>query len=395
MTTPSMPLAEFLANPDAALKSAREAGPVTHSDIGPMFVQHEAVRALAQSDKFRPAFSQVLEMFGISSGPFYEWMSRSPLDMDGEAHRAWRALMSRTFTPRSVERLRPFLRSEAARLVGAFLPLGSCDFVQAFARQLPALGLCELIGVPPEDRNRFSTWADTIGLGFNFVLLPTKIALVDDALTELLAYAGELVAARRADPRDDLVTRIAQALDEETGMDEAMIRGSIAGLVFAGHETTKNQLGFMINVLSEVPTEWDRVSREPERVRDVIEEVLRFRSTATGFGRRALQDVELFGEKIAAGSSVSGSIWSANRDPREFPRPDEFAVDENRVGVQIAFGQGAHHCLGAALARAELQESLVALTQRMHCPKLEPGATYLPTLGINGPSCLPISFTPR
>jgi cytochrome P450 len=395
MTKVTMPLADFLANPDATLKAAREQGIVAETEFGPLVVRHEQVRALAQSDKLRPSFSRLLQQFGVSSGPFYEWMSISPLDMEGDEHRVWRALMSRTFTPRSVERLRPFLRAEAERLVDGLLPLGQCDFVQSFARQLPALGLCELIGVPPEDRERFSAWADTIGLGFNFVLLPTKIADIDDALTRLLDYSAELVAARRADPRDDLVTRIAAAVDEEKGMDEAVIRASIAGLVFAGHETTKNQLGWMIAVLSEVPQEWDRVAREPERARDVIEEVLRFRSTATGFGRRTLEEVELFGVRYPVDSPVSGSIWSANRDPREFPRPDEFAVDENRAGVQIAFGQGAHHCLGAALARAELQESLVALARRMHCPKLEPGAVFLPPLGINGPSCLPISFSAR
>jgi cytochrome P450 len=148
-------------------------------------------------------------------------------------------------------------------------------------------------------------------------------------------------------------------------------------------------------VLSEVPHEWDRVAKEPERVRDVIEEVLRFRSTATGFGRLTLEEMELFGERLPAGTSINASIWSANRDPREFPRPDEFAVDENRVGVQLAFGQGAHHCLGAALARAELQESLIALSQRLHCPKLEEGGVFLPPLGIVGPTSLPISFTPR
>src|SRR5205085_9154521 len=114
----------------------------------------------------------------------------------------------------------------------------------------------------------------------------------------LLEYADSLIAVRRKDPRDDLVTRIAAAVDEEAGVDEAMIRASIAGLVFAGHETTKNQLGWMIATLSEVPREWDRVAREPERARDVIEEVLLFRSTATGFGRLALEDLALFGERL-------------------------------------------------------------------------------------------------
>jgi cytochrome P450 len=249
--------------------------------------------------------------------------------------------------------------------------------------------------VPAADRARFTEWADTVGLGFNVVLLPTKIGEIDEALTRLLAYADELIAARRAQPRDDLVTRIAQAVDEASGMSEDVVRGSLGGLVFAGHETTKNQLGWMLVVLSEVPKEWDRVAKEPERARDVIEEVLRFRSTATNFTRTALEDVEICGEHIPAGTSVMASIWSANRDPAEFPRPEEFAVDENRSGVQLAFGQGPHHCLGAALARAELQESLIALSRRMHCPKLEPGAVFLPPIGINGPTTLPISFVAR
>ena len=395
MTRPMIPLATFIADPDAVLKSARAQATIVQTDVGPLVVQHEAVRALGQSDKVRPSFTRMLELFGIRSGPFYEWMSLSPLDMEGDEHRVWRALMARTFTPRSVERLRPFLRAQADRLIDEILARGCCDFIEDYARRLPALGLCELIGVPPADRERFSGWADCVGLGFNFVLLPSKIQDVDAAITSLLEYADGLIATRRKAPQDDLVTRIAAALDEDTGLDEAAIRGSIAGLVFAGHETTKNQLGWMVIVLSQVPHEWDRVAAEPERARDVIEEVLRFRSTATGFGRLVIEDFEFFGEHFPAGSTMNASIWSANRDAREFPRPDEFAVDENRSGVQVAFGQGAHHCLGAALARAELQESLIALSRRLHCPKLEEGATFLPPLGITGPTCLPISFTPR
>jgi cytochrome P450 len=396
MARTTFSLADLLAHPDQTLAAAREAGVMVDTEIGPVVVRHGAVRELGQSEAMRPSFSRLLERFGVTSGPFYDWMKASPLDMDGEQHRVWRQLMARTFTPRSVEKLRPFLQQEAARLVEAMLPLGHCDFVQAYARKLPAAGLCELIGVPVQDRERFAGWADTVGLGFNVIMLPQRIAEIDAALTQLLSYADELIAARRAVPRDDLVTRIAQAVDEEDGMPEATIRGSVAGLVFAGHETTKNQLGWMVTVLAaEAPDEWERVAAEPERAREVIEEVLRFRSTATSFGRLALRDVELQGEHIAEGTSVLASIWSANRDAAEFPRPDAFAVDDNGVGVQLAFGQGAHHCLGAALARAELQESLVALSRRMHCPKLEPGAEFLPPIGINGPTKLPISWQPR
>jgi cytochrome P450 len=395
MTSPVVSIADMLANPDQTLKQAREQGPAVNTEIGTVLVQHAAVRAVAQSDKLRPSFSRVLQQFGVSSGAFYDWMSLSPLDMEGDEHRVWRQLMLRTFTPKSVEKLRPFLRAEADRLIDAFLPLGECEFIDSYARKLPSAGLCELIGVPHQDRERFAAWADTIGLGFNVIVLPTRIHDVDAALVKMLAYADELIQARRTEPKDDLVTRLAQAVNEDQGISEETIRASIAGLVFAGHETTKNQLGWMVAVLSEVPEEWDRVAREPARAVNVVEEVLRFRSTATSIGRLALEDVEICGVRIAANSTVIASLWSANRDAAEFPRPDEIAVDENRAGVQVAFGQGAHHCLGAALARAELQESLVALAQRMRCPKLEPGAEFLPPIGINGPTKLPISFTPR
>ena len=395
MTTPAFTLSDLLAHPDETLKAARAAGPAVDTEIGQVVVQHAAVRAIAQSDKLRPSFSRVLERFGVTSGAFYDWMSISPLDMEGDEHRVWRQLMLRTFTPKSVEKLRPFLRAESDRLIDSFVPSGRCEFIADYARKLPSAGLCELIGVPHEDRARFCDWADTMGLGFNVIVLPTRIHDVDAALVKMLAYAEELVQARRREPKDDLITRLVQAIHEEQGITAELIRASIAGLVFAGHETTKNQLGWMIMVLSEVPAEWDRVAQDPARAADVVEEVLRFRSTATSIGRLALEDVEICGVRVAANTTVLGSLWSANRDASEFPKPDEFAVDENRAGVQVAFGGGAHHCLGAALARAELQESLITLTRRMHCPKLEPGAELLPPIGINGPTKLPISFTPR
>jgi cytochrome P450 len=288
MSSSDIPLADLLSDPDRTLEVAREAGPCVHTEMGPLMVRHAAVRELAQSDKVRPSFTQMLEGFGVSSGPFYDWMRRSPLDMEGDEHRAWRALMAKTFTPRSVERLRRFLGEQAERLVDSMLPAGRCDFVRAFARQLPSLGLCELIGVPPDDRLRFSDWADIIGLGFNPGVLAAEIGRVDAALLQLLAYTDELIAARRAEPRDDLVSRLSAAADQQGGLDPELVRASIAGLVFAGHETTKNQLGWMIVLLSKAPAEWDRVAIEPERARDVVEEVLRLRSTATLIGRLVL-----------------------------------------------------------------------------------------------------------
>ncbi|HEX3594398.1 MAG TPA: cytochrome P450 [Polyangiaceae bacterium] len=393
-TTIPLSINDMLADPDLALSRAREAGPVVTTELGTLIVRYEAVRNVLQDPRLRPSFSKFLERMGITSGPFYEWMSISPLDMEGETHRAWRQLVLRTFTPRSVERLRPFLRAEADRLIDDFPAEGRLEFIDAFARKLPSLGLCELIGVPAEDRSRFGVWADTIGLGFNLVMAPARIGEIDDALVQLLDYSKALVNQRRSAPLDDLVSRLARSAEED-GIQVDKIHATVAGLVFAGHETTKNQLGWLMCALSEVPEEWDRVAKEPARAKEVVEEVLRFRSTVTSVGRLALEDLELFGTPVPKGSTVIASLWSANRDDAAFRNPNGFDVDGHRGGAQLAFGQGAHHCLGAALARAELQESLIALAARLECPKLEPGATFLPPVGINGPTTLPVRLALR
>src|SRR5262249_49294128 len=164
--------------------------------------------------------------------------------------------------------------------IDGFVGRGDCEFMAEFADAYPSLGLCELIGVPGADRDRFRGWANTIGLGFNPVELAARIADVDAALIALLEYTAELAEMRRKDPQDDLVTRIAQAAHEDGwSTDEA--RGFIAGLVFAGHETTKNQLGWLVAVLSGLPGVWDGVAADAARVPEVVEEVLRLRSTVT------------------------------------------------------------------------------------------------------------------
>jgi cytochrome P450 len=393
MTRPRVDLGAMVADPFGTLKQARAAGWMAESDDGAVAIlRYKQVRELIADDRLRASFTEFLHTFGVTSGPFYDWMAMSPLNRDGADHLRWRALMSRTFTPRSVERLRPFLRRAAHSLIDAFAPRGECEFVAEFADAYPSLGLCELIGVPHEDRERFRGWANAIGLGFNALEMAQRIGEVDEALSCLLAYTGELAAARRAEPRDDLVSRIAAAADAEGGWSDAEVRGFIAGLVFAGHETTKNQLGWMMAILAERPALWDGVTNGALEVAAVVEEVLRFRSAATAVGRMVAQPIERDGVRLEAGTRVFLSLWSADHDESVFPRADDVDPSANAGAPHVAFGHGPHHCIGAALARAELQEALAALTARLACPVLGEGAVWKPPVGINGPDRLPIAF---
>ena len=402
MTRAQVDMGQLIAEPFGTLTRLRAQGRVADvPDSGMVAIlRYDDVRATLADRRFHANFVDFLTSFGVSSGPFFDWMAGSPLNREGADHQRWRGLMNRTFTPRSVERLRPFLRQAAHGLIDAFAPRGECEFVREFSDVFPSLGLCELIGVPAEDRERFTGWANAIGLGFS-PLVAMHIAQVDAASVDLLEYSGQLAAKRRADPRDDLVSRIAAAAADE-GWSDAEVRGSIAGLVFAGHDTTKSQLGWMVSVLSERVDLWDAVAAQSVPVTAVVEEVLRFRSSVAGLGRTASEPAEAAGCPFAAGQRIFVSLWSANQDERTFPHPD--AIDPAQaqpihVGKggtpHLAFGYGPHHCLGAALARAELQEALAALTTRLECPRVGADAEWRPPIGLNGPVRLPLQFKVR
>jgi hypothetical protein len=385
---------DLMEEPLGCLARARATGPIVDFEPGGVaVVARDAVRAALGDARLRANFPEFLESVGVCGGPFYDWISGSPLNRHGAEHQRWRALMSRTFTPRSVERLRPFLRRAAHDLIDGFAASGQCEFVAAFADPYPSLGLCELIGVPPEDRDRFRGWANSIALGFSF-LVAENIGQVDAALVQLLDYAAGLAAARRAHPRDDLVTRIAHAATED-GWSDGDVTGAIAGLTFAGHETTKNQLGAMVAILAERPDVWDSLAAGSLDVGDVVEETLRLHPAAGDTTRRVVEGVEIGGERLEAGSQVYLSIWSANRDETAYPHPNQLDTAQTTEMPHLAFGHGSHHCLGAALARAELQEALRALTGRIGCPIVGRDVAWNTPLGVHGPVRLPLSFTAR
>jgi cytochrome P450 len=396
MSRPRLDLGALVSDPFGTLERGRAAGWVADTDTGALSVlRHEHVRQLLTDGRLRANAQAYLHAFGVTSGPFYEWMSISPLNRDGADHQRFRDLMVRTFTPRSVERLRPFLREAADGLIDAFAGRGTCDFMAEFADAYPSLGLCELIGVPSADRDAFRKWANTIGLGFNGVDLQARIGEIDAALSDLLSYTGELAKRRRAEPRDDLVSRIAKAAEEDGGFSNFEVAGFIAGLVFAGHDTTKHQLGWMVVVLSERSDLWEAVAAGSLPPSPVVEELMRYRSAATSVFRTVAEPVSLDGETFGAGERLFLSLWSADHDESAFSRPEVFDPGADRKHAHIAFGYGPHHCIGAALARAELQEALLALTARLGCPTILEGITWKPPLGINGPERLPIAFTLR
>lgn len=320
------------------------------------------------------------------------------LSMDPPEHSRLRRLVAKAFTARRVEELRPRTRQIADGLLDTMAAAGPpADLVEHFATPLPVNVICELLGVPFADRHRFQVWSEAI-----ISTTSLSIEQIQQYMDNLHGYIADLIAQRRVEtdnPRDDLLTAMVRARDEnEDRLTEHELVSLAAGLLAAGHETTVTQIPNMVYVLLTNPAAWERLRADPSLVPAAVEELMRFipLGVAAAFARYATEDVEVGGVTVRAGEPVLGSVASANRDERVFDHPDEldFARDSN---PHIGFGHGAHHCLGAQLARMELQVALAAIVGRFPDLRLAVDEAQLPWkrgMLVRGLLALPVAWGP-
>jgi cytochrome P450 len=284
------------------------------------------------------------------------------LSMDPPDHTRLRKLVAKAFTMRRVEALRPHVEQIAEGLLDRMVEHGPpADLVEEFALPLPITVICELLGVPYEDRGDFRMWSDA---ALSTTSLPQQ--KVQEYIQNLHDYMAGLVAERRVRPTDDLLGALVRARDEEDRLTEDELVRMGVGLLIAGHETTASQIPNFVYVLLTHPDECARLRAEPDLVPRAVEELLRYipLGAAAAFPRYATEDVELSGVLVRSGEPVLAVMASANRDGEVFADPD--TLDLSRAeNPHVGFGHGVHHCLGAPLARLELQVALGTLFRRL------------------------------
>src|SRR5262245_17584023 len=286
------------------------------------------------------------------------------LQDDPPRHMRFRRLVNRVFTLKRVEALEPWITSIAHTLLDE-ISEGTADFVESYTIPLPVKVIARLLGIPGEDYATFKRWSDAF--------LSTVSAERDNRLQniqEMVAYFGQMAAARRSHGAADLITALVEAEIEGESLQDWEILGFCILLLLAGNETTTNLLGNMLNILVERPDLWQQVREDRRLVEPVIEATLRYESPIQRFFRTATRDVEVSSAKIAKGDRVTLFYGAANRDPSAFPNPDEFRLDRALCN-HVAFGMGLHYCLGAPLARAEAKITLNAFLDRF--PTLKRG----------------------
>jgi cytochrome P450 len=399
MTVPATPLVDptVLADPHPALAALRESGPDHRVDMRlglPVWIvtRYDDVLAALSDPRLSNDPHRATALTEAMRGDF---LSRSMIGTDPPGHTRLRRLVSKAFTARRVEGLRPRVQEITDALLDRITPRGSADLVAEFALPLPVTVIGELLGVPEPDRDRFRVWTDEM---LDRPFDPrSDMARVTAAREQMHGYLADLVAAKRAHPADDLLTDLVEVTDEGERLDAQELLAMAFLLLIAGYVTTVSLIGNGTLALLRHPDQLDRLRADPSLVPQAIEELLRFDGPVSpGLTRYALEDLEIGGVRIPRGDMVLLAIAAADRDPHRFPDPDRLDVRAADPG-HLAFGHGMHYCLGAPLARLEGQVAFTALLARLPDLALATREDQLRWTGggvLRGLRELPVTFSP-
>jgi cytochrome P450 len=406
-TTTPVPVAElelpFLAieQTDAAddvrarrLQLAREHW-LARTPMGFTALRYDDVTALLRDRRWHSAAGRIVELSGITD-PRAADRPRSILAAEGDEHTRLRRLVGKAFSPRAADRLRPSMREVLGTLVDVVAPAGRADFAVDISEPYPIPIICELLGAPKSDWQLFSRWATDILKIFDMNLAedyPTIVAASD----ELDEYTRGLIADRRHVPSDDLLTALIAAEEQGDTLSEIELVTMVEAVILGGTDTTRNQLGCAVELFARHPDQWRLLAERPELAPQAVEEVMRYAGAVRGTARIASEDIVYRDVLFPKGTFLALAFSSANYDADVFvDRPETFDITKEQPGQpQLTFGAGIHYCLGAALARAELQEALPLLARRLPDLSIAGDVEWKSSLaGIFGPCHLPIEFSP-
>src|SRR5215468_3919128 len=385
---------EFLADPYPMYHRLRTEDPVHHSPLGFwVLTRYEDVAAALRDPRF--AKEALAAFVAARYGMAPPGLGLSMLDRDPPDHTRLRGLVNKAFTPRVVEVLRPRVQQIVNGLLDQVDGTGAMDLIEDFAYPIPVIVICEMLGVPVEDRERFKHWGLDIARGLDAIWLPPDHEVTQRSMASRKALSGyfrELIAERRSAPRADLLSALIAAEEAGDKLSEEELLATCILILIAGHETTVNLIGNGVLALLRHPDELDRLRRTPALITSAVEELLRYDGPVQRTARVASDDTTIGGRTIRKGDMVMPFIGAADRDPAQFPNPDRLDLGrgDNR---HIAFGWGIHFCLGAPLARVEGQIAIDTLVRRL--PRLalvndEP--EHRQSLTLRGLKALPVTF---
>jgi len=358
----------------------------------PIF-NYEDCLAILRDRRWHSAAALAAIAFGVDDPRLSENRQPSILSSEGEVHTRLRRLVAPSFSPRAADHLRPFMREVMNSLIDPIVAQGHCDLAVDICEHYPIPIICELLGAPKSDWQFFSRVAEDVLRIFD-ANNANEIDLILAAQADLDAYVRQLISERRHSPADDLITSLIAAEEAGDKLSENELVSMVEAVIIGGTDTTRNQLGCSVALFAEHPEQWKLLAERPELAGKAVEETMRYFGAVRSTGRFASEDIEYKGVLFPKGTLVVPSLVLANRDSAVFNEPNTFDITREPAGQpQMTFGAGIHYCLGAALARAEQQEALPLLAQRLPNLRINGDVIWKPsTVAIFGPENLPIAF---
>jgi cytochrome P450 len=402
------------------LAGVRRHGWLARSPLAVVVLDRESGEFFLRSKATTFPGREIADIFGVTSGQLRAHIEANILNLTGARHRRLRALIGPAFSPRAADRCRPVMREFLAELWLATGSAPCCEFVAAFAKPYPALTISAVLGAPREDAERLHDWSTWVQRQFDIRALGTDLARIERAAAEVYDYAEALLERRRAEPADDLISSLLAAEAQGDRLSHVECVNLVVNVLAGGIDTTQSQLAHALRLFAGHPEQWAMLGRRPELVPQAVSEVLRFEPITPFTARLCVEQLEHRGVVFPAGTIVAICAERANR---ELPAaahgngtrasgahgdagqgdgalgdgalgdPERFDITISREDRLLTFGAGPHYCLGANLARAELEEALIFLAPRMPGLAVAGAAELGGVEGIYGINALPLRWT--
>jgi cytochrome P450 len=393
----------------AALRELSRGGWLARGPFGYIVLDREAGEFFLRTRSATFPGMKIAEIFGVSEGPLYEQMKRNILHVNGPDHSRLRSLVNPALSPRAVERYRPAMRGFLEDLLQDAIASSqadasvSCEFVEAFAKPYPSLTIATVMGVPLADAPKLHHWSNWIQRQFDAASMTNEDEReqIEQAVQEFYAYAQELLRQRRKDPGDDLISTLIAAADPAQ-QPERLSDVECINLVFkvlaGGVDTTQSQLAHAVRLLAEHPEQWAMLQDDPQLAQAAVEEALRFEPITPFTARITTEELVFRDVTFPEQTIVMVCTFTGNRDLNAGEQgahgADRFDITADRGGArELTFGAGVHYCVGANLARAELEEALSFLAERVRRLELDGEPMFESATGIYGMERLPITLS--
>jgi cytochrome P450 len=338
---------------------------------------------------------KIAELFDVKEGPLWEEMRRNILHINGVDHTRLRSLVNPALSPRAVERWRPVVRGFLEDLFAQVKQAGRCEFVEAFAKPYPSQTIAAVMGASLSDAPRLHHWSNWIQRQFDAASMANERGGIERAVEEFYEYARGLLEERRARPGDDLISTLLAAEEQGDRLSEDECLNLVLNVLIGGVDTTQSQLAHAIRLLAEHPRQWQALVEDPSLAGAAVEEALRYEPITPFTARIAIEDIEFRGVTFPKDTIVMVCAFTGNRDLPEDGGGDALGFDITATRPKaraLTFGAGVHYCLGANLARLELEEGLKFLAREMPGLELDGPPVFESILGIYGLAELPIRF---